>query len=280
MEFNALICGESGTGKELIANAIHYGGSRAAGPLVKINCAALSEGLLESELFGHVRGAFTSAVTDRIGRIQSAEGGTLFLDEIGEISNQMQLRLLRFLESKEFEQVGESKTRKADVRVVAATNCDLKEKVRQGEFRQDLFYRLMGLVIELPPLRERVEDIPLIYDHFIRLFRESHHKNVSVVSESVRKMLLDHPWPGNVRELKNTVEYACALCRGELIQENHLPRHFISDTDHQRLAQAAGAAVGYSEKAAIFEALDRTDWNKAKAARLLGMSRATLYNKL
>ncbi|MCP4115345.1 MAG: sigma-54-dependent Fis family transcriptional regulator [Desulfobacteraceae bacterium] len=283
MEFNALITGDSGTGKELIADAIHYGSSRSNGPLIKVNCAALSDNLLESELFGHVRGAFTGAVRDREGRIQAAEGGILFLDEIGDVSPNMQLRLLRFLEAKEYERVGESNTRIANVRVVAATNCDLQEKIRKGEFRKDLYYRLMGLNFHLPLLRDRVEDIPLLCDFFIRQFQKSHNKNISGVAEPVLKRFLEHSWPGNVRELKSTLEFACALCPGELIREEHLPAYFM-DAVAERLSQeplpASAAEGGDSEKTVIIQTLDRIDWNKAKAARLLGISRATLYNKL
>jgi PAS domain S-box-containing protein len=248
VEMNALVTGGSGTGKELIAGAIHYGSGRAKGPLVKVNCAALSENLLESELFGHVRGAFTGAVQDRTGRIQTAEGGTLFLDEIGDISHRMQLRLLRFLESKEYDRVGDSKTLKADVRVVAATNCDLKEKIRQGEFREDLYYRLMGVTLHLPPLKERIEDIPLLCSHFINRYCESTDKEILGISEDVLKLFFNYTWQGNVRELKNIMEYACAMCPGESLLNEHLPPYFMTaiQTD-QPLAKAPEKTAG-SEK--------------------------------
>jgi two-component system response regulator HydG len=278
MEFNALIVGESGTGKELVAEAIHYSSPRAEQQLIKVNCAALSDTLLESELFGHVRGAFTGAVADREGRIQAAESGTLFLDEIGDISMAMQLRLLRFLESKEYDRVGESKTRLADVRVIAATNSNLQEKIRDGSFREDLYYRLMGVVYEIPPLRERMEDLLLICEHFIRRFEEDHQKEITGISEAAKKRLLSHAWPGNVRELKNVMDFACALCPGGMIQDEHLPPYFRS------MGGVANTSVVPSadgdEKAAIIQALQQADGNKAKAARLLGVSRATIYNKI
>jgi len=279
-DINVLITGESGTGKELIAEALHYGSARKDGPLIKVNCAALPDNLLQSELMGHVRGAFTGAIKDRKGRIQAAEGGTLFLDEIGDISHQMQLQLLRFLESKEYERVGESETRKADVRVVAATNSDLGEKICQGAFRQDLYYRLIAIAIELPPLKERTEDIPLLCDHFIRDFQIDKTKHIAGLSESVKRKLMAYPWPGNIRELKNTVEYACTVCPGEQIHEDDLPHHFISALADAPVMKSPKYKADASEKDAILKALDKVDWNKAKAARTLGMGRATLYNKL
>jgi transcriptional regulator with PAS, ATPase and Fis domain len=286
LDVNMLICGESGTGKELIAEAIHYASRRAAGPLVKVNCAALSESLLESELFGHVRGAFTGAVKDRVGRCQAAEGGTLFLDEIGDISPQFQAKLLRFLEQKEFERIGDSKTLKADVRIVAATNQDLSAKVRDKEFREDLFFRLKGVLIQLPSLGERIDDIPLLASHFIQAFRKSLNKNIERLAEDVTKVFLDYPWPGNVRELKSAIHYACALCPEDVIQKEHLPPELFSETILEQLARRKtdsshevqlNRAVG---KESILAMLERTDWNKAKTARRLGVSRATLYSKL
>ena len=286
LEVNALICGDSGTGKELIAEAIHYASRRVKGPLVKVNCAALSESLLESELFGHVRGAFTGAVKDRTGRIQTAEGGTLFLDEIGDISPQFQAKLLRFLEQKEFERIGDSKTLKADVRVVAATNHDLSAKVREQEFREDLFFRLKGILIQLPTLSERAEDIPLLTSHFIQDFRKSMNKNIEGLSEEVTKIFLEYSWPGNIRELKSAIHYACALCPEEVIQKEHLPPELCSE-NAPGYSTGSKTALGYtnhpgqgSEKEVILKALEKTDWNKAKTARNLGVSRATLYSKL
>lgn len=286
LDVNILVCGDSGTGKELVAEAIHYGSNRAAGPLVKVNCAALSENLLESELFGHVRGAFTGAVKDRIGRCQAAEGGTLFLDEKGDVSPQFQAKLLRFLEQKEFERIGDSKTLKADVRVVAATNHDLTAKVSEKTFREDLYYRLKGLMIRLPPLKERIDDIPLLASHFVRTSRKALKKNVEGLADSVTKLFLEYPWPGNVRELKSVIHYACALCPGEIIQREHLPSEIFSDTALEKLGRrrtdAANASIADqgSEKERILSVLEKTDWNKAKTARLIGVSRATLYSKL
>jgi len=280
VDINVLITGESGTGKELIAEALHYGSARSDGPLVKVNCAALPDNLLQSELMGHVRGAFTGAVNDRKGRIQAAEGGTLFLDEIGDISHQMQLQLLRFLESKEYDRIGETQTRKADVRVVAATNSDLREKIRQGTFREDLYYRLIAIVFELPPLKERAEDIPLLCEHFIRNFQIDKTKHISGLSKTVKRKLMAYPWRGNIRELKNTVEYACTVCPGELIHEDDLPRHFISALAGDPVLKGPKYKAEASEKDEILKTLDKVDWNKAKAARTLGMGRATLYNKL
>lgn len=286
LDVNVLVCGDSGTGKELIAEAIHYGSSRAAGPLVKVNCAALSESLLESELFGHARGAFTGAVRDRVGRCQAAEGGTLFLDEIGDISPQFQAKLLRFLEQKEFERIGDSRTLKADVRVVSATNHVLSAKVMEKKFREDLFYRLKGIMLQLPPLKERIDDIPLLTSHFIRISRKSLNKNIEGLSENVTRLFLEYPWPGNVRELKGAIHYACALCPGEIIQREHLPTELFSETSLEKLARRKTdltneQIIGQgSEKESIMILLEKTGWNKAKAARLLGVSRSTFYTKL
>ncbi len=281
LDVNVLVCGNSGTGKELIAEAIHSAGSRASEPLVKVNCAALSESLLESELFGHVSGAFTGAVKDRIGRCQAAQGGTLFLDEIGDISPTFQAKLLRFLEQKEFERIGESKTLKADVRVVAATNHDLQEKVKNGEFREDLFYRLKGILIKLPSLKERGDDIPLLISHFIQISRKSLGKNIQGLDDNVTRLFLDYQWPGNIRELKSIIHYACALCSGEIIQLEHLPQDFLTEaSEEQPVPEITGSVNQGSEKESILAMLEQTDWNKAKTARLLGMSRTTLYIKL
>ena len=281
-----LVCGDSGTGKELVAEAIHYGGSRAAGPLVKVNCAALSESLLESELFGHVRGAFTGAIKDRVGRCKAADGGTLFLDEIGDISPQFQAKLLRFLEQKEFERLGDSTTLKADVRVVAATKHDLAAKVNERTFREDLFYRLKGILIQLPPLKDRIDDIPFLMSHFIKASRKTQKKNIEGVADDVTKLFLDHLWPGNVRELKSTIEYACAICPGEIIHKEDLPTELFSESSLEKLARRKTDSAHEnihdqgSEKELILDMLEKTDWNKAKAARLLGMGRTTFYTKL
>jgi DNA-binding NtrC family response regulator len=285
LSINVLICGDSGTGKELIAEAVHNASSRAAMPLIKVNCAALSESLLESEMFGHVSGAFTGAVKDRAGRCHAAEGGTLFLDEIGDISPAFQAKLLRFLEQKEYERIGESKTLKADVRVVAATNQDLQNKVSKREFREDLYYRLKGVLVKLPPLRERGDDLTLLVSHFISLSREELGKNIQGLDNEVEKLFRDYQWPGNIRELRNIIHYSCALCPEELIQKEHLPAEFLAAATNnpsvKRMNTAqVGVAQGATERESILAILDKTDWNKAKASRLLNISRATLYSKL
>ncbi|MFZ5427731.1 MAG: PAS domain S-box protein [Thermodesulfobacteriota bacterium] len=294
VESTVLVTGESGTGKELVAEALHYGGPRAKGPLIKVNCSALSESLLESELFGHVRGAFTGAIRDKIGRFEAAEGGSIFLDEIGDISPRIQLNLLRVLERKEFERVGDSKTRRANVRVIAATNVDMHEKIRQGLFREDLYYRLKVMVIHLPPLRERTEDIPLLCEHFLGLFRASFGKHISKVGEEVMRIFMTYRWPGNVRELRYTLEHACILCPGGEIQPAHLP----PELSNREPIPALTPPASFGHHAApfpppqerpyhrglsredILEALERTAGNRAKAARLLGVDRRTLYRNM
>ncbi|MDR3640493.1 MAG: sigma 54-interacting transcriptional regulator [Humidesulfovibrio sp.] len=286
VESTVLITGESGTGKELVAEALHYGGSRSKGPLVKVNCSALSENLLESELFGHMRGAFTGAIRDKIGRFEAAEGGTIFLDEIGDISPRIQLNLLRVLERKEFERVGDSRTRKANVRVLAATNVDLLDKIRQGLFREDLYYRLKVMVIQLPPLRERTEDIPLLMAHFISHFQASFGKNLTKCSDEVMRVFMTYPWPGNVRELKYSLEHACILCPGGEITAAHLPADLLRFSQGQRPALPGAQAVqrrrtsGGLSREDITQALAHTGENRAKAARLLGVDRRTLYRNM
>lgn len=236
-----LILGESGTGKELVAEALHYGGSRAAEPLIKVNCSALSESLLESELFGHVRGAFTGAVRDKIGRIQAAQGGTLFLDEIGDISPLLQLKLLRFLEQKEYERVGESKTRSANVRILAATNVDLLGAVKKGTFREDLYYRLNVMPVFIPPLRERQADIPLLVNHFLDVFSSQFGKSFTQVSTEVMDLFMNYRWPGNVRELRHLLEHACILSPGNEIQLEHMRSDLV---EQMRAAQFVSQVQG------------------------------------
>ena len=236
LETTVLITGESGTGKELVARALHYSGQRAFKPFVTVSCSALAESLLESELFGHVRGAFTGAIRDKQGRFQAANGGTILLDEIGDISPLIQLKLLRVLQEKEFERVGESTPQKVDVRVIASTNKDLKEKVRRGEFRQDLYYRLKVVEVSLPPLRERLEDLPLLVDHFCRSFNERFKKNIEGISSEVLSRFMDYPWPGNVRELEHVMEHAFVLCRGGVITLEHLPPEIRDDERTEKMA--------------------------------------------
>jgi PAS domain S-box-containing protein len=280
LETTVLITGESGTGKELVARALHYSGQRAFKPFVTVSCSALAESLLESELFGHVRGAFTGAIRDKQGRFQAANGGTILLDEIGDISPLIQLKLLRVLQEKEIERVGESTPQKVDVRVIASTNKDLKEKVRSGEFRQDLYYRLKVVEVSLPPLRDRLEDLPLLVDHFCRSFNERFKKNIEGISSEVLGRFMDYLWPGNVRELEHVMEHAFVLCRGWVITLEHLPPEI---RDYERTEKMAGQEIptqGSNGAQEILDALNKAHWNKTKAARLLGISRRTIYRKI
>lgn len=273
-----LVTGDSGTGKELVAEALHYSGPRAGKPMVRVNCSALSENLLESELFGHVRGAFTGAVRDKVGRFRLAHGGTIFLDEIGDISSRIQLKLLRVLQEKEIERVGDTATMKVDVRVVAATNQNLREKVMLGEFREDLFYRLKVVEIQLPPLRDRRDDIPLLIDHFVRSFNLEMGRHVNGLTEEARSALMNYPWPGNIRELKHAIEHAFVLCRGQTIEVNHLPAEVFHPLDI--LSRVASPGERSVDRTALQNALERSGGNKAKAARILGVSRQTIYRKI
>lgn len=277
VQTTVLITGESGTGKELVAEALHYNGVRSHKQLVKVNCSALSENLLESELFGHVRGAFTGAVKDKVGRFQRADGGTIFLDEIGDISPVIQLRLLRVLQEREFERVGDSVPVRVDVRVIAATNQDLSSKVMLGQFREDLFYRLRVVEIQLPPLRDRAEDIPFLTDHFLKKFNKKMNREIKAVSADVQKILMEYSWPGNVRELEHTIEHAFVLCRQDIITRDNLPAN-LRDLGGKK--PFAGRDDAADEPIEIREALEKAGGNKAKAARLLGIDRKTLYRKL
>ncbi|WP_419176078.1 sigma-54 dependent transcriptional regulator [Desulfosediminicola sp.] len=278
VQSTVLITGESGTGKGLVAEALYRLSSQFDRPLVKVNCAALSETLLESELFGHVRGAFTGAVADRIGRFELADGGTIFLDEIGEISPRMQLRLLRVIESGEFERVGDSKTVQMNMRVVAATNQELTQKVEAGAFRKDLYYRLKVVEIKLPSLRERLNDLPLLIDHFLYKFNRLFSSKITGLSTSVLDVLRLHSWPGNIRELENTLEHAFVLCRKGIITMDHLPPGF------RHIARKINSTLEIGdekmEAACIRRALVHADWNKTKAAAILGVSRRTIYRKI
>jgi len=279
-----LICGESGTGKEGVAGVIQRLSARATGPYVKVNCAALSEDILESELFGHVKGAFTGALSDRVGRFEAANGGTILLDEIGDISLKVQLRLLRVLQEREFERVGDTKTITTDVRVIATTNQDLREKIEAGTFRQDLYYRLNVVRIEIPALRERPEDIPLLVEHFRARFSAAMNKPVDTVSGAALELLVGYPWEGNVRELENAIERAFVVCREPEIQPRHLPpeiRHGAPSRSGVRGPAAEGDSgrTDFSRDE-IVEVLEETDWNVAKSARKLGVARNTLYLKM
>jgi len=296
-----LITGESGTGKELIAKAVHYSGPRAFKPFVTVNCSALAENLLESELFGHVKGAFTGAIKDKIGRFQAADKGTIFLDEIGDISHVIQLKLLRVLQEKEFERVGDSTPIKVDVRIIASTNRQLKEKVKLGEFREDLYYRLKVVEVVPPPLKERREDIPLLVEHFCSSFNKRFKKEIEGITDDVINAFMRYPWPGNIRELEHAIEHAFVLCHGKSITLDHIPAEIVDYSgSRSRISGQSGQIQGIpfavaplvQSNAGIFEefeesevqglllALEKTAWNKAKAARLLGISRQTLYRKI
>jgi PAS domain S-box-containing protein len=277
VETTVLITGESGTGKELVAEALHYKGSRSSNSLVKVNCSALSENLLESELFGHVRGSFTGAIKDKVGRFQMSDGGTIFLDEIADISPKIQIKLLRVLQEKEFERVGDSKTSKVDVRVVTATNQDLAEKVNRGEFREDLYYRLNVMKINLPPLRERREDIPLLVNHFMKKFNKKFAKDIKSISKDVEKLFMDYNWPGNVRELEHTIEHAFILCRQSAITIAHLPPEIKTHPSDDISISDNG---NIDDPEVILNALEKAAWNKTKAAALLGISRRSIYRKI
>ena len=283
-----LLTGESGTGKELIAKAIHQLSPRAKQPLVIVHGAALAPTLLESELFGHEKGAFTGAHERRIGRFEQAQGGTLFFDEIGEIDATIQVKLLRFLGERTFERVGSNKTLSADVRLVAATNRNLEELVKVGSFREDLFFRLRVVEIHLPPLRERPEDISLLAQRFLREFAEENHKPVNGFTPEVLERLMNYSWPGNVRELRTAIEHAVVLCRGEKISARDLPRQ-VSDGGRTGPGGYAGGApllarndltVKEAEKQLIIHALKETNGNRTLAAKKVGMSRRTFHRKL
>jgi transcriptional regulator with GAF, ATPase, and Fis domain len=277
VDTTVLISGESGTGKELVAEALHYTGGRKHKPLVKVNCSALPENLLESELFGHVRGAFTGAVADKIGRFQRADGGTIFLDEIGDLTPKVQLQMLRVLQEKTFERVGDSQSIKVDIRLVAATNRVLLEKVRQKEFREDLYYRLKVIEIHLPPLRERRDDIPLLIDHFIKKFNSKFHKAIQSISHEALRALTAYDWPGNIRELEHALEHAFVLSQNPIITLSDLPPE-LSDPPSAPLHSAPDLSI--DERRHLLQALEKAAWNKAKAARFLGINRKTIYRKL
>ncbi|MRR16832.1 MAG: PAS domain S-box protein [Deltaproteobacteria bacterium] len=279
LETTVLITGESGTGKELVARALHYSGQRAFHPFVTVNCSALTESLLESELFGHVRGAFTGAIHDKQGRFQAADGGTILLDEIGDISPLIQLKLLRVLQEKVFERVGESTPQKVDVRIIASTNKDLKEKVKRGEFREDLYYRLKVVDVSLPPLRERLDDLPLLVDHFCDMFNKRFKKEIEGISNEVLNTFMSYLWPGNIRELEHVIEHAFVLCRGRVITLEHIPAEVRQSGPPEKLLRQRNYIKEKVSAGDIAKALKETKGNKARAARLLGISRPTLYRK-
>jgi len=277
-----LLLGETGVGKELIAKAIHQLSPRANAAMVTVHCAALSPTLLESELFGHERGAFTGAHEKRIGRIEQAQGGTLFLDEIGEIDATLQVKLLRFLGERTFERVGSNKTLTADVRLIAATNRNLAAEVKEGRFREDLLFRLRVVEITLPPLRERRDDIPLLANAFLKEFATENNKTVNEFTADAIEALMNHDWPGNVRELRAAIEHAVVLCRGERIGVRDLPLSVRGSGSiaAQMRTGASGLDITEAEKQLIVRALKESGANRTEAARKLGMSRRTLHRKL
>jgi two-component system response regulator HydG len=282
-EATILLQGESGTGKELVAGAIHHHSARKMMPFMTVSCSALSESLLESELFGHVKGAFTGAIRDRTGRFEEADGGTIFLDEIGEISPFIQVKLLRVVQEREIERVGESRKRTVDLRIIVATNKELAHLVKSGDFREDLFYRLKVFPITIPPLRERREDIPLLVSHFINAQNRKTGKNIEGVTQSSMRILMEYPWSGNVRELENAIEHAFVLCAGGYIDVFDLPVEIrqLAYRPGLRKAPPVGRAKALSARKLspemLLEILNDCDWNKAEVGRRLGLSRTAIW---
>ncbi|MDR2820743.1 MAG: sigma-54 dependent transcriptional regulator [Desulfovibrio sp.] len=280
-EATVLITGESGTGKEVVAKMIHANSKRGKEPFVAVNCAALSETLLESELFGHEKGAFTGADKRREGRFLAAHKGTIFLDEIGEMPQSMQVKLLRVIQERELQRVGGDQTVRVDVRILAATNRDLKEEVKAGKFRQDLYYRLNVVNVNVPPLRDRVEDIPLLAMYFLKLYADKNDKTVKGFAPGAMDRLLKYLWPGNVRELENAVERAVVLLMGEYVSERELPPGIVENEDGLAPRRSFGnMTLEEIERLAVLDALEDAGGNKSEAARRLGINRKTLLSKL
>ena len=277
---SVLITGESGVGKEVVANAIVSYSDRANRPFIKVHCAALNENLLESELFGHVKGAFTGAVSETRGRFEQADGGTIFLDEIGEISQSTQIKLLRVLQEHEFEKVGGEKTVKVDVRVLAATNRNLEKEMKEGRFREDLYYRLNVVRLEVPPLRERKDDIPLLAMHFLNKYAQENNKNIEGFTNSARSALFNYEWPGNIRELGNCIESAVVMCRSNLIDLNDLPVNISRSPRTDEITIPLGSTMEEAEKLIITSTLAFCGGNKTKTADVLGLGRKTVQRKL
>jgi two-component system NtrC family response regulator len=279
---SVLIQGESGTGKELLARLIHQLSARSQKPIIVVNCGALHENLLESELFGHEKGAFTGATTRRIGRFEEADGGTLFLDEIGELSPTIQVKLLRFLQEREFQRLGSNINIHVDVRVISATNRDLDVQVKEGNFREDLFYRLKVVTMSVPPLRERKEDLPALIDHFVEKFSKENGKNIQGLSSEARDLLLKYNYPGNVRELINIIERAVVIARDQYITSDDLPFKAASFPESAGKASSGSLreSVEELEKHLLMEAMDKTGDNQTKAAEILNMSERMLRYKL
>jgi len=278
-----LLQGESGTGKELLARLIHNLSPRSARPIIAVNCGALHENLLESELFGHEKGAFTGATARRIGRFEEADGGTLFLDEIGELSPQVQVKLLRFLQEHEFQRLGGNQTLRTDVRVISATNRDLEQRVKEGAFREDLFYRLNVVMMSIPPLRERKEDIPVLIDHFLKRYAEENGKGIDGLSREAQDLLLKYDYPGNVRELENIIERAVVIAREDVISVEDLPfREGMEEALEGRRAEESllRGSIEELEKKLIAEAMEKAGDHQTRAAELLGISERMLRYKL
>ena len=277
-----LITGESGTGKELVANALHQHSQRRDLPFVKLNCAALHESLLESELFGHEAGAFTGASGRRKGRFELANKGTLFLDEIGDMSLQTQAKILRVIQEGEFERLGGAETIKVDVRLLAATHKNLEEMIEAGTFRQDLYFRLSVVPVDLPPLRERATDIPELANYFLSRFAEKNRKDIRDFHPEALNLLMQYEWPGNIRELENTIERAVILCLGEQVTPQDLPPHLLSDEvrEMQESSSPEGFTLRDMEREVIRSTLEKTGHNKSQAAKQLGVARQTLLNKI
>jgi two-component system response regulator HydG len=275
-----IIHGETGTGKELIAHAIHNLGKRRDGPYIQLNCAALNESLLESELFGHVKGAFTGAYSHREGRFEAADGGDIFLDEIGDVPLSIQVKLLRILETRQFERVGDHRPIKVDVRIITATNRDLNMLVSQGRFREDFFFRINVIPIYLPPLRERLEDVPLLIEHFMKGLREKSGKAISGIAPEAMQLLMRHHWPGNVRELRAALEYAFVIAEKGLLTPDHLPAQLIHPVSGQRPGAQSRSKPSTAERTALIDALAACRGNQTEAARMLGVNRVTVWHRI
>ncbi|MBU0474243.1 MAG: sigma 54-interacting transcriptional regulator [Bacteroidetes bacterium] len=279
---SVLVTGESGTGKELAARAIHLKSSRKTGPFVAVNCSAFAESLLESELFGHEKGAFTGAIKTKIGRFELAQGGTLFLDEIGDLSTAVQTKLLRVLETHEFERVGGNKSIKMDTRIIAATNKNLADEISAKRFREDLFYRINVINIHLPPLRERMDDFPLLVNHFIKSFNKKFNKKIKQFSSSAFDLIVDYNWPGNIRELENAIEHCFVLCNGEVIQVECLPKRIREFNEQASMLDNSSKQKGFkeTEKELIISVLEKNNHNRPKAAKELNIDPSTLWRKM
>ncbi|WP_332448278.1 sigma-54-dependent transcriptional regulator [Sphaerochaeta sp.] len=277
---SVLITGESGVGKELVADAIHGLSNRSNGPFIKVHCAALTSSLLESELFGHEKGSFTGAVKDKRGRFELADGGTIFLDEIGEIDLATQVKLLRVLQEKQFERVGGEKPITVDVRIVCATNRNLPQEIEKGNFREDLYYRLNVVHLEVPPLRERKDDIPLLMTSFLAQFSQENNRSIEAFSAQAKRALLSYDWPGNIRELRNCIESAVVLARTNVIELEDLPMHISKAQNTSNVSLEVGITLAEAEKQLIISTLAQCGGNKTKAAQMLDIGRKTLHRKL